>query len=33
MANGICDFLISLSLEQLFIGTPVVTIVEAKKDN
>jgi hypothetical protein len=33
MANVICDFIISLSLEQLFISTPVVTLVEAKNDN
>jgi hypothetical protein len=31
--NGICDFLISLSSEQLFIKSPVVTLVEAKKEN
>jgi hypothetical protein len=31
--NGICDFLISLSPEQLFISVPVVTVVEAKNDN
>jgi hypothetical protein len=31
--NGICDFIISLSPEQLFISAPVITIVEAKNDN
>ncbi len=31
--TGFCDFLISLSPEQLFIQAPVVTIVEAKNDN
>lgn len=31
--NGICDFLISRSQEQLFIKAPVITIVEAKKDD
>jgi hypothetical protein len=28
--NGICDFIISKNPEQLFIRTPVVTVVEAK---
>jgi hypothetical protein len=31
--NGVCDFLISKSPEQLFIVAPVITIVEAKNDN
>jgi hypothetical protein len=31
--NGTCDFLISASSEQLFIKSPVVTLVEAKKEN
>jgi hypothetical protein len=31
--NGICDFLISRSSEQLLIEAPVVAIVEAKKDD
>lgn len=31
--NGICDFLISQSSEQLFVVAPVITIVEAKNDN
>lgn len=31
--NGICDFLISLSSENLFIKMPVVALVEAKKED
>jgi hypothetical protein len=31
--RGICDFIISLSPEQFFLEAPLVTIVEAKKDN
>jgi hypothetical protein len=31
--NGICDFLISASREQLFIKSPIITLVEAKKEN
>jgi hypothetical protein len=31
--NGFCDFLISLSPEQLLIKAPVIAIVEAKNDN
>ncbi len=31
--NGICDFIISRSLERLIITTPVIIIVEAKKEN
>ncbi|MEO0844543.1 MAG: hypothetical protein AAF063_37640 [Cyanobacteria bacterium J06643_5] len=31
--TGICDFIISDSLEQLFISAPVVTLVVAKKEN
>ncbi|MDJ1172470.1 hypothetical protein PMG71_23865 [Roseofilum sp. BLCC_M154] len=31
--NGVCDFLISLSPENLFITSPVVTLVEAKKED
>ncbi|MGA1626120.1 MAG: hypothetical protein ACO4AJ_10935, partial [Prochlorothrix sp.] len=31
--NGICDFLISLSPEQLLIRAPVLTLVEAKNEN
>ncbi len=30
---GVCDFIISDSSEQLFISAPVVTLVEAKKEN
>jgi len=31
--NGICDFLISRSSEQLLVESPVITIVEAKKED
>ncbi len=31
--SGFCDFIISLSTEQLFLTSPVVTIVEAKNEN
>lgn len=31
--NGICDFLISLSPERLFISAPVIILVEAKKED
>ncbi|HAA28851.1 MAG TPA: hypothetical protein DCE56_15655 [Cyanobacteria bacterium UBA8553] len=31
--NGVCDFIISLSTQQLFVKAPVVTLVEAKNDN
>lgn len=31
--NGICDFLISKSSEKLLISAPVITLVEAKKEN
>lgn len=31
--NGICDFIISLSPEQLFIKAPVMVIIEAKKED
>jgi fido (protein-threonine AMPylation protein) len=31
--NGFCDFLISLSKEQLFIRAPIITLVEAKNEN
>ncbi|OQY48298.1 MAG: hypothetical protein B6242_02765 [Anaerolineaceae bacterium 4572_78] len=31
--KGRCDFIVSLSLDQLLLQTPVITIVEAKKDN
>ncbi|MEG4854100.1 hypothetical protein QUB10_24815 [Microcoleus sp. B5-D4] len=31
--NGICDFIISHSPEILFVSAPVITLVEAKKEN
>jgi hypothetical protein len=31
--RGVCDFIISLSPEQLTINAPVITIVEAKNEN
>jgi hypothetical protein len=31
--NGFCDYVISLSPEQLMLEVPVITIVEAKNDN
>jgi hypothetical protein len=31
--NGICDYILSLSPEQLVLDAPIVTIVEAKNDN
>lgn len=31
--NGVCDYIISLSPEQLFLEAPIITIVEAKNDN
>jgi len=31
--NGICDYLISLSKEQLYVTSPVISVVEAKNDN
>lgn len=31
--NGFCDFLISLSSEQLFISSPIIAVVEAKNEN
>ncbi|MBV6626940.1 MAG: hypothetical protein KI793_29045 [Rivularia sp. (in: Bacteria)] len=31
--TGICDFIVSLSPEQLFIEAPVLVIIEAKKEN
>lgn len=31
--NGYCDYIMSRSPEQLYIDTPVVTIVEAKNEN
>ena len=31
--NGFCDFIVSLSPEQLFLKSPIITIVEAKNEN
>lgn len=31
--NGVCDYIISLSPEQLLLEAPIITIVEAKNDN
>ncbi|MEM1395204.1 MAG: hypothetical protein AAGG00_18315 [Cyanobacteria bacterium P01_H01_bin.150] len=31
--TGICDFILSLSKEQLFVKAPVAMLVEAKKEN
>jgi hypothetical protein len=31
--NGVCDYIISLSKEQFYISSPVISIVEAKNDN
>ena len=31
--NGICDYIISLSEEQLYVSSPVISVVEAKNDN
>ncbi len=31
--NGYCDFLISLSPEQLFVKSPIIALVEAKNEN
>jgi hypothetical protein len=31
--NGFCDFIVSLSPEQLFVRSPVIVIVEAKNEN
>ena len=31
--NGFCDYIISLSEEQLYVSSPVISIVEAKNDN
>jgi hypothetical protein len=31
--NGRCDFIISLDEQQLFLTSPIVVLVEAKKDN
>ncbi len=31
--NGYCDFMISLSSEQLFVKSPIIILVEAKNEN
>jgi len=31
--NGYCDFILSRSIEQFYLDTPVVTIVEAQNEN
>lgn len=31
--KGACDFIISLSSEQLFLDAPIIAVVEAKKEN
>ncbi len=31
--NGVCDYIISLSKEQLYVSSPVISVVEAKNDN
>jgi len=31
--NGVCDFIISHSTEQLYITTPIIMVVEAKNEN
>ena len=31
--NGVCDFILSFAAEQLMVTAPVITIVEAKKEN
>lgn len=31
--NGFCDFIISLSPQQFYIQSPIITVVEAKNDN
>lgn len=31
--NGYCDFIVSLSPEQLFLQTPILSLVEAKNEN
>jgi len=31
--NGVCDYIISLSPEQLILDAPIITLVEAKNDN
>jgi hypothetical protein len=31
--NGVCDFIVSQSPEQLFVSAPVLIVVEAKNEN
>lgn len=31
--NGVCDFLVSRSVEQMFVRSPVIMLVEAKNEN
>lgn len=31
--NGVCDYIISLSKEQFYISSPVISVVEAKNNN
>lgn len=31
--NGVCDYIISLSPEQLLLEAPIITVIEAKNDN
>ncbi len=31
--NGVCDYIISLSKEQFYVSSPVISVVEAKNDN
>ena len=31
--NGVCDFLVSRSTQQLLVHAPIITLVEAKNDN
>ncbi|ACK64733.1 conserved hypothetical protein [Rippkaea orientalis PCC 8801] len=31
--TGVCDFILSLSPEQLFVQAPIITLIEAKNDN
>lgn len=31
--KGVCDFVIGLSQEQLFLDAPIITLVEAKREN
>jgi len=31
--NGVCDYIVSLSKEQFYVSSPVISVVEAKNDN